>query len=217
MGEGCSRNGWSAVPLGPGSVHPARGELRGWFGGTTEVGAFPAGGSPYGVLDLSGNVWEWTASLDRPYPYRADDGREDGTGAGRRILRGGSFRHVPASVCCTERSPLHTDACDEYIGFRVALNATGQHSVIPFDWVVVPSGSFRMGTDDARGSATTTADRETHEPPPGLGSPRHALEVAAFLIARTPVTNEQYASYVDATGSRPPGKWEGMSPPQEAG
>ena len=58
---------------------------------TTPVGRYPRGASPYGALDMIGNVWEWTSSLGKPYPYRADDGREDLAASGYRVFRGGSW------------------------------------------------------------------------------------------------------------------------------
>ncbi|MDD2921489.1 MAG: SUMF1/EgtB/PvdO family nonheme iron enzyme [Anaerolineales bacterium] len=62
------------------------------YGDTTPVGAYsPRGDSPYGCADMAGNLWEWTHSLKKNYPYRADDGRENEKTAGARALRGGSF------------------------------------------------------------------------------------------------------------------------------
>lgn len=52
-----------------------------------------------GVLDLCGNTWEWTSSRwgrnwqtqEYPFPYQADDGREDLSGSFARVIRGGSW------------------------------------------------------------------------------------------------------------------------------
>ena len=50
----------------------------------------PAGEGPSGVQDLLGNLREWTASAYRPYPYRADDGRENAPPDAGRVVRGAS-------------------------------------------------------------------------------------------------------------------------------
>jgi formylglycine-generating enzyme required for sulfatase activity len=50
------------------------------LGDTTPVGVFPAGASPYGALDLAGNIWEWIRNLwgedvQKPPVLRLSDGR----------------------------------------------------------------------------------------------------------------------------------------------
>ncbi len=89
------------------------------IGTTSAVGCFPGGASPYGVLDMAGNVWEWTRSLYSEYPYRADDGREDAEAGGRRVLRGGSWFDIEWFVRCASRDwsdPLYYNF---NYGFRV--------------------------------------------------------------------------------------------------
>jgi len=55
------------------------------------VGSRPRGATPEGLLDMAGSLLEWTSTLDRPYPYRADDGREDPGLPGERVVRGGNY------------------------------------------------------------------------------------------------------------------------------
>jgi serine/threonine-protein kinase len=58
---------------------------------TAPVGSFPAGASPYGALDMAGNVWEWMSTRIQPYPYDANDGREDPDAGGERAWRSGPW------------------------------------------------------------------------------------------------------------------------------
>jgi iron(II)-dependent oxidoreductase len=102
------------------------------LGGTTPVGMYPDGASPYGCLDMAGNVWEWTTSLwgegwqepEYAYPYQADDGREN-LEAGDdvlRVVRGGSFDHALNHARCAYRYRYHPNSLWNYLGFRVVVS-----------------------------------------------------------------------------------------------
>lgn len=65
--------------------------IRRAAGDTLPVGSAPRGATPEGVLDLAGSLAEWTSSLYLPYPYRADDGREQPQAEGERVTRGGDY------------------------------------------------------------------------------------------------------------------------------
>jgi formylglycine-generating enzyme required for sulfatase activity len=84
---------------------------------TMPVGSYPLGTN--GLYDMAGNVWEWTSSVYKPYPYKADDGREDPKAKELRTLRGGSFYYDDYVVRCAAR---HTNIDDDRfidVGVRV--------------------------------------------------------------------------------------------------
>ncbi|HEX2907466.1 MAG TPA: formylglycine-generating enzyme family protein, partial [Phototrophicaceae bacterium] len=87
---------------------------------TAAAGSKPGGASWVGALDLSGNVWEWASSAYQPYPYQADDGREDSNGTDvQRVLRGGSWFNVyPSNFRAASRSRDTTDHRNNIRGFR---------------------------------------------------------------------------------------------------
>ncbi len=88
---------------------------------TTPVEKYsPQGDSPYGVADMTGNAWEWTQSLFKPYPYDSKDGREALEVKGAHILRGGSFNEDADGVRVTRRSFIPM-VVHEHIGFRIVM------------------------------------------------------------------------------------------------
>jgi formylglycine-generating enzyme required for sulfatase activity len=104
------------------------------FGGTTPVGIFLNGASPYGCLDMAGNVWEWTRSLwgkeiEKPefgYPYDPDDPIRENLDAADdvwRLVRGGSWHFSRVNARCAVRLGDHPDDRGGSLGFRVVLRA----------------------------------------------------------------------------------------------
>jgi formylglycine-generating enzyme required for sulfatase activity len=84
------------------------------------VGAFsPQADSPYGCADM-GNVWEWTRSLYRPYPYRPQDGRESLLSEEERVIRGVTFNERSARGAF--RYHLKPDLPLPTLGFRVVVS-----------------------------------------------------------------------------------------------
>ncbi len=89
---------------------------------TTKVGSYPGGASPYGAMDMAGNVWEWVSSEYKLYPYKADDGREDLTNVNNlKVLRGGSWIYDGSNVRAMFRLGNDTDNRDSNIGFRCVV------------------------------------------------------------------------------------------------
>jgi formylglycine-generating enzyme required for sulfatase activity len=94
---------------------------RDGFVGTAPVGSFVHGQSRFGILDLAGNVWEWTSDWEGKYsPQPSVDPAGPPNGA-HRIVRGGGFNGVmPAWVRSTQRYGDDPSARSHAYGFRCA-------------------------------------------------------------------------------------------------
>ena len=116
-------------PWGNDSPAKDRCNFNGNVNDTTPVDRHPKGASPYGVMEMAGNVWEWTNSLwgadfQKPqfgYPYNPHDGREttDAPNTIMRIARGGSWNRIDPDVRCAYRVYYHPWLRYNVIGFRV--------------------------------------------------------------------------------------------------
>ncbi len=89
---------------------------------TAPVGSYPAGASPYGVMDMAGNVWEWTGTLIAPYPYDPNDGRENLDVSGERAWRGGPWSNGIWWIRASTRYRSVTTYWYGNLGFRCAAS-----------------------------------------------------------------------------------------------
>lgn len=82
------------------------------------------------------------------------------------------------------------------------------------EMVLIPAGPFLMGTPPQQ---IEELARRYGVHPDWLGgeAPQRQIELPAFYIDRYPVTNRQYAAFVQATGQAPPPHWGGQQPPAE--
>jgi formylglycine-generating enzyme required for sulfatase activity len=93
------------------------------YGTTAPVGSFPPNG--YGLFDMAGNVWEWTADWYGGSEAASRDPRQPQFAVGRRVVKGGSFlcadsycrRYRPAA-----RRPQMIDTGMSHVGFRCAAD-----------------------------------------------------------------------------------------------
>lgn len=104
-------------------------------GRTTAVHAYPQGASPYGVMDMAGNVQEWVADQFTPYPgtsasgeiFQAkaiDPGYQRGSDEEERliyfVMRGGSWKSDPFSTYTFHRNYSLPNYASDFFGFRCA-------------------------------------------------------------------------------------------------
>ena len=91
-------------------------------GKTSPVGSYLKGASPYGLLDMAGNVWEWCSDWYKSDYYK-DSPKENPTGAksgADRVVRGGSWYDVARNLRCADRDGVRPADRDGNIGFRLS-------------------------------------------------------------------------------------------------
>jgi len=86
---------------------------------TANVGTYQP--NQWGLHDMHGNVWEWTRSAYKPYPYKANDGRNDQAAEGRRTVRGGSWRDRPKRCRSAFRLSYMPWQRVYNVGFRIVV------------------------------------------------------------------------------------------------
>ena len=114
-------------PWGNEEPDPQRGVFRSEWGyeATAAAGTHPAGVSPYGLLDMGGNVWEWCSDwYDDGYfavsPYRDPKGPSSGSA---HVVRGGSWDSRPSVLSSSCRNWGYRGYREGDFGFRCAMNA----------------------------------------------------------------------------------------------
>jgi formylglycine-generating enzyme required for sulfatase activity len=104
--------------------------------GTTSVGSYPAGASPYGVLDIEGNVCQWCADwYDADYYRSGVNYNPKGPVTGQyRVLRGASWfggKDYPDIFYCASRNfgrPAGVNDRDADIGFRAVVRVDSKYA-----------------------------------------------------------------------------------------
>jgi formylglycine-generating enzyme required for sulfatase activity len=174
----------------------------------TPVGSFESGKSPFGVYDMSGNVWEWVSDwYDEQYYAKSPKENPFGPSKGvQKGLRGGGWADSIFFLNSVRRYkdlPKHRSAS---VGFRCARdgervlsqknpipNATSGKDGAPM--VLVPAGEFTMGAlDDDK-----AAEKDER--------PAHQVYLDAFYIDQFEVTTSRYANFFQETKRKPPQYW----------
>jgi serine/threonine-protein kinase len=92
------------------------------IGDTSKVGSYPKGSSPYGALDMAGNIWEWTADwYVQTYYVNSPSVNPLGPDSGAyRVLRGGAWSYRDTYARSMHRSKGAPFVSHDFIGFRCA-------------------------------------------------------------------------------------------------
>ncbi|MBA4383821.1 MAG: hypothetical protein C0410_03730 [Anaerolinea sp.] len=91
-------------------------------GDTTKVGSYPDGASPYGALDMAGNVWEWVSDRYGSYPSGSVNSPQGPTTGDGRVLRSGSWCSYEDNFHSADRLRNYPSNTSYSSGFRCAYS-----------------------------------------------------------------------------------------------
>jgi formylglycine-generating enzyme required for sulfatase activity len=86
---------------------------------TSPVGSYPRGASPFGIEELSGNVFEWCLDFFEAYRGKPRTNPRGPTSGTQRVYRGGSWKSRAASLRASARHFNNPDYVSNDVGFRV--------------------------------------------------------------------------------------------------
>jgi formylglycine-generating enzyme required for sulfatase activity/predicted MPP superfamily phosphohydrolase len=90
--------------------------------GVTPVGIYPTRATSTGLHEMTRNVWQWTLSTYRGYPYQPSDGRNAIRLVAARVLRGGSYCSDARYERSAARNALSPSVSRQDIGFRLVIS-----------------------------------------------------------------------------------------------
>jgi len=187
------------------------------FGDTSGVGSYPEGVSPYGALDMAGNVWEWVNDWYSDTYYTQSPSRNPSgpTSGDRRVLRGGSWYDVVKYVRSAYRFGSLPDYGGSSIGFRCASSpiASPVSSATPLPTATetssaTPAPSLGIGLTQTSpkdsmvqlyipaGDFLMGSDKAKDSQAQDDELPQHTVYLDAYWIDQTEVTNAEYARCV---------------------
>jgi eukaryotic-like serine/threonine-protein kinase len=142
---------WEKAARGTdGRIYPWGNAPGGSFAGggdTEQVGKYPGGTSPYGALDMAGNVWEWVADWYSPYSGETQRNPTGPNSGQYHVVRGGSWGYYGSrDLRSTRRINGYPPYLYNYTGFRCAISAVSSTESTSSTSTLSPTATIFVST-----------------------------------------------------------------------